>query len=187
MASTTSNPYFGFLTVLLLTAPFLLLSLGTVVPVAEAGPLDYNMMNCFDFARHMGGTVPSRFGVFGADAAAGAGAAGAAGAAASAAAAGAAGAVVAKRQLSSLLPSSMTDVFSTVSNLGNQNVANCQSAERHAACVSIDQFLESNFPGWFFEYQVTNNVNHVVSQMTQHRYHALFEAAMKAYKCFCVC
>lgn len=145
---------------------------------SEAGPLDYNMMNCFDFARHMGGTVPNRFGLIGGNAAGGA--AGAVGAAA--------GALGAKRQLSSMLPSSMSNLFSSVTNLGSQNIANCQSAERHTACTSIDDFLEANFPGWFFEYQVTNNFNHVVSQMApQHPYHALFEASLKAYKCFCVC
>ena len=142
----------------------------------EAGPLDYNMMSCMDFARHMSSTVPSRFGLLGGEEAA-------------AAAAQAVPEAVAKRQsgLSSVLPSSVTNFSSTVTNVANQNVANCQSAERHSFCVSIDDFLEQNFPQWFFEYQVTNNMNHVLGQMTTHRYHSLFEATLKAYKCFCQC
>ncbi|KAI2796049.1 hypothetical protein BLOT_016143 [Blomia tropicalis] len=146
----------------------------------QGGILDYNLMGCMDFVRHMGGTVPSRFGLFGSSGVArrqesvapAAEVAAESGAIAAAAGAGA-------QQSSS---GTIQDLLTSLANGGT-----CASAPPSPYCVSIDSFLERNFPQWFFEYQVTNNVNHVVGQLTQHRYHALFEASLKAYKCFCQC
>ena len=140
------------------------------VGCSKAGVLDYNMMSCMDFARHMGSTVPNRFGVLGGEGVA------------------AAADVIAKRQsVASVVPSSVSNLFSSVTNLGDQNVANCKSLARHGFCESIDGVLEQNFPEWFFQYQVTNNMNHVANQLTTHRYLSLFEATIKAYKCLCQC
>ena len=139
----------------------LVLILVMLGPTVSAGVLDYNVMSCIDFVRHMGGTVPSRFGLFGTAAAA-------------------------KRQQPELT-AQLQNVLSTVTNVGNVNIEKCQSVDRHSFCVSIDDFLEQNFPQWFFDYKVTKNVNHLVGQITTHRYHALFEAGLKFYSCFCDC
>lgn len=156
------------------------------------GQLNYNLMNCMDFARHISGTVPSRFGLFGqrsvrsapknlnpkfrtskisrqlvngADV----------GAEAAAAAGG--------MDITGMFRNLLFQVL----NVGDENTLSCQGMDRFASCASIDDYLEQQFPSWFFEWRVTDNFNHVLGQLTSSPYHSLFEAGIKAYRCFCQC
>jgi len=139
---------------------------------SEAGLLDYNIMNCMDFSRHLFGSLPSRMGLF---------------RRAELSLAVDKSVPAERRRFVSGLLERFQHLFSTVTNVGDQNVINCVSSEPFNVCLSIDDFLQQNFPEWFFEYQLTHNLNHVLGQITESPYHALFEAGLKAYACFCTC
>lgn len=98
----------------------------------------------------------------------------------------------AKRQIFSSLSSGMTDMVKHYFNIGNHNVEACKEAaalpENQASiCGQMDQLMMSTFPEWWWNLQVTNNVNHVLGQLTTSPAHALFEAALKGYRCACQC
>lgn len=154
----------------------------------QSSLVNYNLMSCMDFARHISGTVPSRFGMFGRRR--------------SVRSISVQSAISSQsnqrltRQFglsdtaigsSTMMAGLFRDLLFQVLNVGDRNTNVCKERERFESCSMIDGYLEDNFPQWFFDYKVTDNVNHLISQVSSNRYHALFESGIKAYRCFCQC